>query len=473
MGRKLMIMSKKAGLQKAISHDSVTNEQDDSVDELAFSVKSKKKTMNKETPLRKVSSMKKMDSSEKENRPLRSSSTIRSVHKKELFEKNIAVEKDLKNNQKESVRQDVLQVQLNDSKRKFIDIYDNSISVDKRLEEATRKMEEYEKRYKCLKDLRQTEVELNFLAYREAAESRFKVSQALIDSLTEDIDAKDKKLNDLLLYMNDFKAKKQEFEKLSEKLKSTEQALSRANSRISYLNSKLSSRSNASIVQLKEELYSDLTGLLIRDVKSDSKKTVFDCLQTGRNGTLHFKLSLFADPSCQSQERFSYTPLFNEERDASLLNCLPDYLTDEIIFEKDQAAISRLVSYVSEIHPISNLRYIEYPYDVTSPLSVRLHKRRKDILKKGQIFWENNNIFYFKKLEMFCNDIVKKKGIITDEDMLAFYKEYLQSSKLKMRKYQWWWYRQIFGILVDSFKVWINNISDHPSFFFHIRRKEQ
>ncbi|KAG4302192.1 hypothetical protein PCK1_001464 [Pneumocystis canis] len=339
MGRKLMIMSKKAGLQKAISHDSVTNEQDDSVDELAFSVKSKKKTMNKETPLRKVSSMKKMDSSEKENRPLRSSSTIRSVHKKELFEKNIAVEKDLKNNQKESVRQDVLQVQLNDSKRKFIDIYDNSISVDKRLEEATRKMEEYEKRYKCLKDLRQTEVELNFLAYREAAESRFKVSQALIDSLTEDIDAKDKKLNDLLLYMNDFKAKKQEFEKLSEKLKSTEQALSRANSRISYLNSKLSSRSNASIVQLKEELYSDLTGLLIRDVKSDSKKTVFDCLQTGRNGTLHFKLSLFADPSCQSQERFSYTPLFNEERDASLLNCLPDYLTDEIIFEKDQAAM--------------------------------------------------------------------------------------------------------------------------------------
>ncbi|KAG4302193.1 hypothetical protein PCK1_001465 [Pneumocystis canis] len=136
-------------------------------------------------------------------------------------------------------------------------------------------------------------------------------------------------------------------------------------------------------------------------------------------------------------------------------------------------ASSRLVSYVSEIHPISNLRYIEYPYDVTSPLSVRLHKRRKDILKKGQIFWENNNIFYFKKLEMFCNDIVKKKGIITDEDMLAFYKEYLQSSKLKMRKYQWWWYRQIFGILVDSFKVWINNISDHPSFFFHIRRKEQ
>ncbi|KAG5440413.1 hypothetical protein PCK2_000546, partial [Pneumocystis canis] len=110
-----------------------------------------------------------------------------------------------------------------------------------------------------------------------------------------------------------------------------------------------------------------------------------------------------------------------------------------------------------------------YPYDVTSPLS----KRRKEILKKGQIFWENNNILYFKKLELFCTNIIKNKGVVTDEDMLVFYKEYLQSSKLKMKKYQLWWYQQILGILVDSFKVWINNISDHPSFFFHKQRKEQ
>lgn len=35
-------------------------------------------------------------------------------------------------------------------------------------------MEEFEKKYICLKDLRQTEVESNFFAYREVAESRFK-----------------------------------------------------------------------------------------------------------------------------------------------------------------------------------------------------------------------------------------------------------------------------------------------------------
>lgn len=68
-------------------------------------------------------------------------------------------------------------------------------------------------------------------------------------------------------------------------VKFTEQALVHANSQISYLNAKFSSRSSASISQLKEDLYSDLTGLLIRDVKLESKKTVFDCLQTGRNGS--------------------------------------------------------------------------------------------------------------------------------------------------------------------------------------------
>jgi Tfp pilus assembly protein FimV len=36
--------------------------------------------------------------------------------------------------------------------------------------------------------------------------------------------------------------------------------------------------------QLKENLYSDLTGLIIRSVKQESEDDVFDCIQTGRNG---------------------------------------------------------------------------------------------------------------------------------------------------------------------------------------------
>lgn len=41
----------------------------------------------------------------------------------------------------------------------------------------------------------------------------------------------------------------------------------------------------AQAAQLKEDIYSDLTGLIIRSVKRESEEDVFDCLQTGRNGS--------------------------------------------------------------------------------------------------------------------------------------------------------------------------------------------
>ena len=39
------------------------------------------------------------------------------------------------------------------------------------------------------------------------------------------------------------------------------------------------------VAQLKENLYSDLTGLIIRSVKQEAEDDVFDCIQTGRNGS--------------------------------------------------------------------------------------------------------------------------------------------------------------------------------------------
>jgi hypothetical protein len=38
--------------------------------------------------------------------------------------------------------------------------------------------------------------------------------------------------------------------------------------------------------QMKEDLYSDLTGLIVRSVKRDAREDVYDCLQTGRNGSM-------------------------------------------------------------------------------------------------------------------------------------------------------------------------------------------
>lgn len=39
-----------------------------------------------------------------------------------------------------------------------------------------------------------------------------------------------------------------------------------------------------SLVQVKEDLYGDLTGLIMRDVRREKDDDIFDCIQTGRNG---------------------------------------------------------------------------------------------------------------------------------------------------------------------------------------------
>ena len=54
----------------------------------------------------------------------------------------------------------------------------------------------------------------------------------------------------------------------------------------------------AQVAQLKEDLYSDLTGLILRGVERGSEADVYDCIQTGRNGSEY--------PSNPSLERFFF-----------------------------------------------------------------------------------------------------------------------------------------------------------------------
>jgi uncharacterized protein YoxC len=45
----------------------------------------------------------------------------------------------------------------------------------------------------------------------------------------------------------------------------------------------------AQVASLKEDLYGDLTGLMLRSVKRDEDADVYDCLQTGRNGSEYIR----------------------------------------------------------------------------------------------------------------------------------------------------------------------------------------
>lgn len=109
------------------------------------------------------------------------------------------------------------------------------------------------------------------------------------------------------------------------------------------------------LAQLKEEFYTDLTGLIIRDVKERESDNLYDCIQTGGNGSeyslsaprtttltttaLHFKLVVpHVSSADYNSAEFSYIPLLDENRDRELLDMLPDYLTVEINFSRQQAA---------------------------------------------------------------------------------------------------------------------------------------
>ena len=125
----------------------------------------------------------------------------------------------------------------------------------------------------------------------------------------------------------------------------------------------------AQVAQLKEELYADLTGLLLRGVDRMEEVDVYDCIQTGRNGSTSLPTKLFDPPSCGSsinvvapltfppalhfklavatdtsatvsyeETEFTYTPRLDSNRDRDLLDILPDYLTEEITFSRQNAA---------------------------------------------------------------------------------------------------------------------------------------
>ena len=114
----------------------------------------------------------------------------------------------------------------------------------------------------------------------------------------------------------------------------------------------------AQVAQLKEDLYSDLTGLILRGVERGSESDVYDCIQTGRNGSeyplsfrtglfilmnvqaLHFKLAIAkeTDGGYENTE-FQYTPRLDSNRDRDLIALLPEYLTDEITFSRTNAAM--------------------------------------------------------------------------------------------------------------------------------------
>ncbi|KAI0405009.1 chromosome segregation protein Csm1/Pcs1-domain-containing protein [Xylaria palmicola] len=256
------------------------------------------------------------------------------------------------------------------------------VMTEKATYQSTQEYKALEARYRELQEIGVKEAERTFDRLRKQSEERANTDKQLIATLKAQLAGeteKAKQAEELKIQLKDGQDKA---EKLQGRLDEAHGSLAEARAEIKTLSTKLSAARSAEstnvkvpgsamksthannrhvasaveaaaqIAQKKENLYGDLTGLLVCGVKRENDEEVFDCVQTGRNGTLHFKLSIGTDESPDKFEdaQFRYMPQLDAARDEALIDTLPDYLVEDITFPRLHAAkfYSRVVKALSE-----------------------------------------------------------------------------------------------------------------------------
>lgn len=252
------------------------------------------------------------------------------------------------------------------------------------------KLDKNELKYRKLKEVGIDEAAANYEKLRKQSEESAKAAKAIIAQLKTDSAAKDAKLKELRNLQKTLDEKDAEISRQAEKSVKANAALAEAKEENKGLMTKLAAMKNAAAniesvnaakipgsaqkpgatrimgsaetvkahqeAQLKISLYSDLTGLIVRGVKREEEEDVFDCIQTGKNGSsyslftislppypkpilthppaLHFKLAVPNEKNAlDDQAECHYIPMLDPSRDQSLKELLPEYLWDEISFQ--------------------------------------------------------------------------------------------------------------------------------------------
>ncbi|KAG8419211.1 hypothetical protein J3458_004108 [Metarhizium acridum] len=254
----------------------------------------------------------------------------------------------------------------------------DEVATRRRLGELTKKYDSLKARYNDLREVGMIAAERNFERLKKQSEENTAASNKLIQSLKEELNAQSALVKQGEQVRQHLERSETNVCDLESKICGLEASLSNARSEIKSLSAKLSAsraaeasakipggalkpgamghKSASSEVvlaaQAKEDLYGDLTGLIVRGMKRGDGGSVFDCIQTGRNGTLHFKLSLDAGDASDSYDdvQFTYRPQLDTDRDGDLIRMLPDYLVEEITFPRTQASkfYSRVIKSLTE-----------------------------------------------------------------------------------------------------------------------------
>ncbi|KAK4204877.1 chromosome segregation protein Csm1/Pcs1-domain-containing protein [Triangularia verruculosa] len=242
----------------------------------------------------------------------------------------------------------------------------------RRLGDLTKSHSSLESKYNSLRDLTIPQAEKTFDAYRKQSESKSKLADSLIASLKAELATTKQCSGVIPSLQNDLSAAQAQIAKFEAQVAELNKTIADQKTEIKALNMKLTAARNAEAAansrsatiqvpgsamkktlgigprgagqqaqeatlsaQRKEDLYADLTGLIVRGVNVQTDAVEFDCLQTGRNGTLHFKLTMSSGDGDESQ--CEYNPMLDTNRDRALIEVLPEFLVDEIAFPRTQA----------------------------------------------------------------------------------------------------------------------------------------
>ncbi|EEH38672.2 hypothetical protein PAAG_08399 [Paracoccidioides lutzii Pb01] len=261
---------------------------------------------------------------------------------------------------------------------------ESDTTLRRKLGDMTKKYENMDMKYRNLREVGILEANANVEKLRKQCEANTAASNELIASLKKELAMQTSLAKESRALQKQLQDRDDEVAELGTKIKQMSTNLTSAQNEVKALRMKLAASRTAAtnvecvnslgagsatknggsvlrtlmvgsaeaalaaqIAQLKEDLYSDLTGLIIRDAKKRESDHLYDCIQTGINGTLHFKLAVAHDVENTSFEaaEFHYFPLLDPNRDRDLVDILPEYLSIDITFPRQHAAVfySRVV----------------------------------------------------------------------------------------------------------------------------------
>ncbi|OAP60003.1 hypothetical protein AYL99_05005 [Fonsecaea erecta] len=242
-------------------------------------------------------------------------------------------------------------------------------NLRRKLGDITRKFENVDLKYRNLKEVGINEANANMERLRKQCDATMQASNNLIASLKKELATQAPLAHEARKLRKQMQTQEEEMERLRGTALQLSTSLADAQNEIKGLEAKLVAARASSVdnpkppssamkstgprhlsgeaaqavqvAQMKEELYSDLTGLVILNVKKTEEGDTFDCIQTGRNGTLHFRLFIdqeIAKGMSFEETEYLYTPLLDRDRDHEMMKLMPSYLTEDITFARHNAA---------------------------------------------------------------------------------------------------------------------------------------